>query len=77
MLFIWLDSAGNVSDINSLFNSLRIVKNQENIMKETSWLINMMSDDMNIHDFYVLKHYVITRIDKSKRAKRKKTTRNR
>ena len=53
------------------------MKNQKNIMKETSWLINMMSDDMNIHDFYVLKHYVITRIDKSNRAKRKKTTRNR
>lgn len=53
------------------------MKNKENIMKETSWLINMMSDDMNIHDFYVLKHYVITRIDKSKRAKRKKATRNR
>lgn len=48
------------------------MKNKENIMKETSWLINMMSDDMNIHDFYVLKHYVITRIDKSKRAKRKR-----
>ena len=46
-------------------------------MKETSWLINMMSDDMNIHDFYVLKHYVIARIDKSKRTKRRKTTRNR
>lgn len=53
------------------------MKNQENIIKETSWLINMMSDDMNIHDFYVLKHYVITRIDKSKRAKRKKATHNR
>lgn len=53
------------------------MKNKENIMKETSWLINMMSDDMNIHDFYVLKHYVITRIDKSKRAKRKKATRKR
>lgn len=53
------------------------MKNQKNIMNETSWLINMMSDDMKIHDFYVLKHYVITRIDKSKRAKRKKTTRNR
>ena len=53
------------------------MKNQENIMKETSWLINMMSDDINIHDFYVLKHYVITRIDKSKRTKRRKTTRNR
>ena len=53
------------------------MKNKENIMEETSWLINMMSDDMNIHDFYVLKHYVITRIDKSKLAKRKKTTRNR
>lgn len=53
------------------------MKNKENIMKETSWLINMMSDDMNTHDFYVLKRYVIARIDKSKRAKRKKTTRNR
>ena len=53
------------------------MENKENIMKETSWLINMMSDDMNIHDLYVLKHYVIARIDKSKRAKRKKTTRNR
>lgn len=52
------------------------MKNQENIMKETSWLINMMSDDMNIHDFYVLKHYVITRIDKSKRVKRKRPIRN-
>lgn len=53
------------------------MKNQEKIVKETSWLINMMSDDMNIHDFYILKHYVITRIDKSKMAKRRKTTRNR
>ena len=75
MLFIWLDSTGNVSDINSLFNSMRIMKNQKNV-KETSWLINMMSDDMNIHDFYLLKHYVISRIDKSKRAKRKRPIRN-
>ena len=54
---------------------VNLMKNQENIMKETSWLINMMSDDLNIHDFYLLKHYVISRIDKSKRAKRKKATR--
>lgn len=47
------------------------------IKDEIMLMIDMMSDDMNIHDFYVLKHYVITRIDKSKRAKRKKTTRNR
>lgn len=45
-------------------------------MKETSWLINMMSDDMNIHDFYVLKHYAITRIDKSTITKRKRPIRN-
>lgn len=51
------------------------MKNQGKIIKETSWLINMMSDDMNIHDFYLLKHYVISRIDKSKRAKIKKATR--
>lgn len=37
----------------------------------------MMSDDLNIHDFYLLRHYVISRIDKSKRVKIKKTTRNR
>ena len=53
------------------------MKNQEKNIKETSWLINMMSDDLNIHDFYLLKHYVISRIDKSKRAKREKTIRNR
>lgn len=47
-----------------------------NIKDEIMLMINMMSDDMNIHDFYVLKHYVITRIDKSKRAKRKRTIRN-
>lgn len=47
------------------------------IKDEIMLMIDMMSDDMNIHDFYILKHYVITRIDKSKRAKRKKTTRNR
>lgn len=52
------------------------MKNQGNIMKETSWLINMMNDEMPIHDFYVLKHYLITRIDKSKRAKRKRPIRN-
>lgn len=47
------------------------------IKDEIMLMIDIMSDDMNIHDFYVLKHYVITRIDKSKRAKRRKTTRNR
>lgn len=46
------------------------------IKDEIMLMIDMMSDDMNIHDFYVLKHYVITRIDKSKRAKRKRTIRN-
>ena len=44
---------------------------------KTVVIINMMNDDMPIYDFYLLKHYVISRIDKSKRAKRKKTTRNR
>lgn len=46
------------------------------IKDEIMFIINMMSDDMNIHDFYVLKHYVITRIDKSKRVKRKRPIRN-
>lgn len=52
------------------------MKNQENIMKETLWLINMMNDEMPIYDFYLLKHYVISRIDKSKRAKRKRPIKN-
>lgn len=46
-----------------------------NIKDEIMLMIDMMSDDMNIHDFYLLKHYVISRIDKSKRAKRTKATR--
>lgn len=50
------------------------MKNQKNIMKETSWLINMMNDEMLIYDSYLLKHYIISRIDKSKRAKRRKAT---
>lgn len=43
------------------------------IKDEIMLMIDMMNDDMNIHDFYVLKHYVITHIDKSKRAKKKAT----
>lgn len=53
------------------------MRKNENLVEETFLLINMMSDEMPIYDFYLLKHYVISRIDKSKRAKRKKTTRNR
>lgn len=53
------------------------MKKNKNIIEEMFLLINMMDDEMPIYDFYLLKHYVISRIDKSKRAKRRKTTRNR
>lgn len=53
------------------------MKKNKNIIEETFLLINMMNDEMPIYDFYLLRNYVISRIDKSKRAKRRKTTRNR
>lgn len=52
------------------------MKKNKNIIEETFLLINMMDDEMPIHDFYLLKHHVISRIDKSKRAKRKRPVRN-
>ena len=51
------------------------MKKNKNIIEETFLLINMINDEMPTYDFYLLKHYVISRIDKSKRAKRKKATR--
>lgn len=51
------------------------MKKNKNIIEETFLLINMMNDEMPIYDFYLLKHYIISRIDKSKRSKRKKATR--
>lgn len=52
------------------------MKKNKNIIEETFLLINMMDDEMPIYDFYLLKHYVISRIYESKRAKRKRPVRN-
>lgn len=47
------------------------------IKNEIMFIINMMSDSMPFYDFNILKHTLLSKIDKSKRAKRKKTIRNR
>lgn len=44
------------------------------IKNEIMLMINMMSDSMPFYDFNILKHTLLSKIDKSKRRKRIKAT---
>lgn len=66
MLFVWWNSTGDVPNIDTLFKQMYIMKSIE----EVYVMISIMSDDMPIYEFNMMKHRAMASIDRSAKKKR-------